>query len=135
MRYLRRLLPVVMLASMLAATVSACTGGKGRARSRSSVSAPAPNRSKVPLPPRVHVRATPQGITIADPAFTAVPGARADYGHLGGAVYQIEMPQRWNGRLVLYMHGFEELRPVAAATAPDFRRWLIGHGYAWGASR
>ena len=35
---------------------------------------------------------------------------------------------------MLYMHGYEELGPEAAATAPDFRRYLIGHGYAWGAS-
>jgi len=26
-----------------------------------------------------------------------------------GAVYEVEMPSHWNGRLVLFMHGFEEL--------------------------
>jgi pimeloyl-ACP methyl ester carboxylesterase len=44
------------------------------------------------------------------------------------------VPARWNGRLLLYMHGFEELGPEAQATAPDMRRYLIGRGYAWGAS-
>jgi pimeloyl-ACP methyl ester carboxylesterase len=71
---------------------------------------------------------------LADPAFEALPGATADFGRLGGAVYQIEMPDDWNGRLVLHMHGFEEFAPEASVTSPDFRRYLIGHGYAWGAS-
>jgi hypothetical protein len=87
-----------------------------------------------PLPPPVRVRQEPEGVTLADPAFEPLPGARADFGRLGGAVYQIEVPARWNGRLVLYMHGFEELGPEARATAVDTRRSLIGRGYAWGAS-
>jgi pimeloyl-ACP methyl ester carboxylesterase len=85
------------------------------------------------LPPPVEVRQEPE-VGLADPAFTALPGATADFGRLGGAVYQIEMPDDWNGRLVLYMHGFENFGPEAAPTAPDFRRYLVGHGYAWGAS-
>ena len=32
------------------------------------------------------------------------------------------------------MHGYGELGPETSATAPDFRRYLIGHGFAWGAS-
>ena len=117
------------------AAVSACTGTDNKPpRAQSSTSRPTPDRSKVPLPPPVEVRETPQGVTLADPAFTAAPGAKADYGRLHGAVYQIEMPKQWNGRLLLYMHGFEELGPEAAATAPDFRSYLVGHGYAWGAS-
>ena len=115
--------------------VSACTGSDEKApRAQSPSSAPTPDRSKVPLPPPVKVRQTPQGVKLGDPTLTALPGARADFGRLGGTVYQIEMPRDWNGRLVLYMHGFEELGPEARVTAPDFRRYLIGHGYAWGAS-
>ena len=87
-----------------------------------------------PLPPSVQVRPEPEGITLADPAFRPLPGARADFGRLGGAVYQIEVPARWNGRLVLFMHGFEEFAPEARVTAPDIRRFLIGRGFAWGAS-
>ena len=130
----RRLARLALLIPLLATTAAACTDDKEPARTQSTDRAPVPDRSKVPLPPRVHVRATPQGITLADPAFEAAPGAKADFGRLGGAVYQIEMPDKWNGRLLLYMHGYEELGPEAAATAPDFRRYLIGHGFAWGAS-
>ena len=86
------------------------------------------------LPPPVQVRPEPEGVALADPAFEPLPGARADFGRLGGAVYQIEMPRRWNGRLVLFMHGFEEFGPEVGVTAPDFRSYLIAQGYAWGAS-
>jgi hypothetical protein len=76
-----------------------------------------------PLPPPVPVRPEPEGVTLEDPAFDPLPGARADFGRLGGAVYQIEVPERWNGRLLLFMHGFEDLgrrpasrRPASAGT-------------------
>ena len=87
-----------------------------------------------PLPDPVAVREQPDGVTLADPAFEALPGARADYGTLGGAAYRIEMPDNWNGRLLLWMHGFEDFASEASATAPDFRRSLIARGFAWGAS-
>jgi pimeloyl-ACP methyl ester carboxylesterase len=134
MRSLRRFACVVVVAPLVAAAATACTGGTGPARARSATSAPRPNRSKVPLPPPVHVRATPQGVTLGNPAFTAIAGARADFGRLGGAVYQIEVPVHWNRRLVLFMHGFEELAPQAHTGPPDIRTYLIAQGYAWGAS-
>lgn len=96
--------------------------------------AAAPGTGERPLPPPVEVRPEPEGIMLADPAFEPLPGARADFGRLGGAVYQIEVPEEWNGRLVLYMHGFAEFAPEANVAPMDFRRYLIEHGYAWGAS-
>jgi hypothetical protein len=86
------------------------------------------------LPPPVQVRPEPEGVTLGDPSFEALPGARADFGRLGGSVYQIEVPDHWNGGLVLFMHGYGELAPTAYVTPPGFRRYLIGQGYAWGAS-
>src|SRR4051794_19733567 len=87
-----------------------------------------------PLPPPVQIRPEPEGVALGDPAFRPLPGARAEFGRLGGAVYQVEVPRRWNGRLVLYLHGYEELRPTAEVSPPGIRRYLIGQGYAWGAS-
>jgi pimeloyl-ACP methyl ester carboxylesterase len=88
-----------------------------------------------PIPSPVTFRQEPEGVTLGDPAFEALPGARADSGRLGGSVYQIEMPDNWNGRLVLYMHGYGELAPEAQVSAPGvIRTYLILHGYAWGAS-
>jgi pimeloyl-ACP methyl ester carboxylesterase len=106
---------------------SACTGDNKAAPATTSP-------KKGPLPPPVQVRPEPEGATLGDPAFLALPGARADFGRLGGAVYQIEVPPKWNGRLVLQMHGFPEFTPEAQVSPPDIRRYLIGHGYAWGAS-
>jgi pimeloyl-ACP methyl ester carboxylesterase len=87
-----------------------------------------------PLPPPVEVRPEPEGAALGDPAFEPVLGARADFGRLAGAVYQIEVPKNWNRKLVLFMHGFEDLRPEAEVGPPDFRRYLIAQGFAWGAS-
>jgi alpha-beta hydrolase superfamily lysophospholipase len=86
------------------------------------------------LPPPVQVRQEPEGVTLDDPSFEALPGARADYGRLGGSVYEIEVPDNWNGRLVLHMHGYGEFAASTGVSPPGIRRYLIGHGYAWGAS-
>ena len=69
------------------------------------------------LPSPVDVLQEPDGVTLGDPSFEALPGARADFGRLGGSVYQIEIPDRWNGRLVLFMHGYGELAPTADVSA------------------
>jgi pimeloyl-ACP methyl ester carboxylesterase len=86
-----------------------------------------------PLPAPVDVRAEPE-VELVDPAFEPLPGATADYGRIGGAVYRVEMPDDWNGRLVLWMHGFGQFAPEASVSAPDVRGYLIGQGWAWGAS-
>jgi pimeloyl-ACP methyl ester carboxylesterase len=86
-----------------------------------------------PLPPPVEVRQEPE-VALEDPAFEPLPGARADFGRLGGAVYQTEIPDNWNGRLVLDLHGYGELAAETGVSPPDFRRYLVTHGIAWGAS-
>jgi pimeloyl-ACP methyl ester carboxylesterase len=112
-----------------------CMAGPGSARTGAPGVASAPTTSRDrPLPPPVAVRPEPEGVTLADPAFEPLPGARVDVGRLGGTVYQIEVPADWNGRLVLFMHGYGELRPQAAVSPPAIRGYLIGQGYAWGAS-
>jgi pimeloyl-ACP methyl ester carboxylesterase len=88
----------------------------------------------LPLPPPVSVRDHPDGGKLSDPAFEPLPGAHAEYGMLRGSTYQIEIPEKWNGRLVLWMHGFEDFVAAARATPPDIRHYLISHGFAWGAS-
>jgi pimeloyl-ACP methyl ester carboxylesterase len=121
---------VVGAAAVALFTVPGWTGAADAAPGGSSTT----STGERALPTPVQVRSEPEGITLADPAFEPLPGARADFGRLGGAVYQIEIPANWNRQLVLHMHGFEELGPEASATAPDFRGYLIAHGYAWGAS-
>jgi len=76
------------------------------------------------------------GITQADPTFTAIAGATAESGHLGTAVYQIEMASNWNHELVLFAHGFNGFgTQVSVAPPPDaLRAKLISEGFAWAAS-
>jgi hypothetical protein len=114
-------------------TLIAVSGYMGDSEAAPARSA-ATSSGERPLPPPVEVRPEPEGITLADPAFEALPGATADFGRLGGAVYQIEVPEKWNRRLVLYMHGFAEFAPETNVAPMDFRRYLIENGYAWGAS-
>jgi hypothetical protein len=44
--------------------------------------------------------------TLGDPAFDALPGAKAMFGVYDGGIYRIEIPEKWNSELVLFAHGF-----------------------------
>src|SRR5262245_41958199 len=41
-----------------------------------------------------------------DTGFEALAGAKAFSGKYDGGLYRIEIPDAWNGELVLYAHGF-----------------------------
>jgi pimeloyl-ACP methyl ester carboxylesterase len=73
---------------------------------------------------------------IVDPTFAALPGIPSQqyWGVEAGAAYRIEVPQPWNGKLVLYAHGFRGNGPVLFVTNPVIREFLLRHGYAWAAS-
>lgn len=45
-----------------------------------------------------------------DPTFDALPGARASFGQYEGGIYRVEIPDTWNGELVLWAHGFVDHR-------------------------
>jgi dienelactone hydrolase len=73
-----------------------------------------------------------------DPTFEALPGAKAYFGRYDGGIYHIEIPDKWNGELMLSAHGY-----VAAGAGrgqqlrvgtPAFRQHLIDEGFAWAAS-
>jgi pimeloyl-ACP methyl ester carboxylesterase len=66
--------------------------------------------------------------------FTALPGATAYWGVHAGAGYHIEVPDDWNGDLVLYAHGYAGEGLELAVQNPSIRRHLIDEGYAWAAS-
>jgi len=90
-------------------------------------------------------------LTFADPAFTALPGARALFGPYEGGVYRIEVPANWNGNVFLYDHGYQGGSSpnapfpgtsggnnIAGAfpspTAGSLREHLINKGIAWGST-
>lgn len=55
-------------------------------------------------------------------------------GVLGGAAYHVEVPVNWNGRLVMYAHGYAGTGGDLFVQNPSIRRYLIQNGYAWAAS-
>ncbi len=74
--------------------------------------------------------------TAGDPSFTALDGATAEFGTLADATYRIEMPDNWNGDLVVWAHGFKGFGTELDVDTPPqaLRRQLIDLGYAWAAS-
>ncbi len=119
-------LAVALAASSL---LVACGGGD---------SAPAPEETR-PQDARVFTTSSPTATT-----FTAMAAATGDVvdmsttsrwaGVLGGADYQVEVPTNWNGKLVMYAHGFRGTGAALTVSAPTIRRYLIQNGYAWAAS-
>ena len=89
-----------------------------------------PGITPVPCPDQVWQR--------GDPAFEALPGAKAYFGQYDGGIYKIEIPDTWNGELALYAHGFvsnagTQGSALRVGNSP-IRDHLIQSGYAWAAS-
>ncbi len=124
---------------VLAALAAACTDN-GRETLQATATprptaTPQPTPTPRPLPSPVDYAPEPGlNAALADPAFEALPGAQAHFGRLGGSIYQIEIPNDWNGRLVLYLHGSRELEATLTVDIPSIRGYLIRNGFAWGAS-
>ena len=75
------------------------------------------------------------------PAMAAAAGDVVDMsttsrwaGVLGGANYRVEVPAQWNGKLVMYAHGYAGTGATLFVSNPSIRRYLIQNGYAWAAS-
>jgi pimeloyl-ACP methyl ester carboxylesterase len=74
-----------------------------------------------------------------DPAtlpFDALSGTSTarHWGIQGGAGYRIEVPENWNGDLVVYAHGFRGQGLQLTVSNPNLRRYLVTNGFAWAAS-
>lgn len=55
-------------------------------------------------------------------------------GVLNGAGYRVEVPEDWNGMLVMYAHGFRGEGSELTVDSPPQRKYLLDNGYAWAAS-
>ncbi|MFI0406127.1 alpha/beta fold hydrolase [Actinomadura sp. 3N508] len=59
-------------------------------------------------------------------------------GTINGARYRVEMPERWNGTLLLYSHGYQPegfvFNQVFVSNNEQTREWLLDNGYALAAS-
>lgn len=69
-------------------------------------------------------------------AFDALAGTNTTryWGIHDGAGYRIEVPQNWNGRLVLYCHGYRGYGAELTVSNPSIREYLINNRFAWAAS-
>jgi hypothetical protein len=56
------------------------------------------------------------------------------WGVHGGAAYRIEVPRNWNGRLVMWAHGYRGTTLELTTENHPLRAFLIANGYAWAAS-
>jgi pimeloyl-ACP methyl ester carboxylesterase len=74
----------------------------------------------------------------ASPGAGAEGGRQTYTGTIDGADYRVEMPERWNGTLVVYSHGYwpAQYPPegIALSNSPETESWLLDHGYALAAS-
>ena len=66
--------------------------------------------------------------------FDAAPGASAYWGVHARAGYRIEVPDNWNGDLVIWAHGFRGTGLELTVDNHPLRPLLIALGYAWAAS-
>jgi hypothetical protein len=66
--------------------------------------------------------------------FAALPGATAQWGVHTRAGYRVEVPDDWNGELVVWAHGFRGTGLELTVDNHPLRALLIAQGYAWAAS-
>lgn len=126
---------VAVIIALLGVLAAGCAGdGSPAARQAALV----PEAGEAPHPTRtpIELSVTPELTehTAADPAFEALPGARAVWGEYEGGIYQIEVPDEWNGDVVYYTHGFRGYTTILSVNAPSLREDFIRQGYAWAAS-
>src|SRR3989440_12160234 len=79
------LLSVLMIVTAAAVSMGSGDGAAAGARSQT------PSPGERPLPPPVQVRSEPE-VALGDSAFEPLPGARADFGRLGGGRGPTEGP-------------------------------------------
>ncbi len=66
--------------------------------------------------------------------FAALPGATAHWGVHTGAGFRAEVPDNWNGTLVMWAHGFRGTGLELTVDNHPLRALLIPLGFAWAAS-
>ncbi len=85
------------------------------------------------------VAAVAAGLVAGQASATATaepwPGRHTYTGSIDGAEYRVETPERWNGTLVLFSHGYVPDVPgfppgITLANRVETEQWLLDHGYA-----
>ena len=80
------------------------------------------------------------GYTVNNPPLAPTTGSGGPttvyQGVFNHAAFDIEVPSKWNGNLVMYAHGYRGQDMVLTVDPPPFglRQKLVDEGYAWAAS-
>jgi len=125
------------LAAIALASLAACGGGDSTPVA-SVAPAPAPVVVQVPLPEDLRAQDSRVFTPVAETTFSALSGTVDTdrwAGALKGAGYRIEIPKTgWNGKLVMWAHGYRGTGASLTVDTPIMRRYLLANGYAWAAS-
>nr|WP_051655540.1 alpha/beta hydrolase [Deinococcus marmoris] len=84
---------------------------------------------------RVHDSRTFKAVT---PTLVAAKGAKLYQGTYpgiqGAASYAAEVPDNWNGTLIMFTHGYAGTGADLRVQTPPLREYWLSQGYAWAAS-
>ena len=104
------------------AALGACGGGDDAVQPEEA----RPQDARTFTPPTATTFAALGGSTVVTDRWAGV---------LNGAGYQIEVPAAWNGKLVMWAHGYAgQGATLQASSIPIMRRYLLDNGYAWASS-
>lgn len=83
--------------------------------------------------------ASAEGDYFVDPGtlpFESLPGipSTTSWGMLDDAGFRVEMPEDWNGELVMWAHGYAGEGLQLSVGSPPIRDHILEQGYAWAAS-
>ncbi|MCK6501761.1 MAG: hypothetical protein L6Q38_19980 [Nitrospira sp.] len=127
----RSLLGCLLAASLVGAAAPACGNGPETvAPSATAVTADvSPQATATAADPGPKKLGTSAGVptTARAPDFDPLTGATARFGTLGSSVYRIEVPESWNGELVLWAHGYAGTGSEVVVDSPPLalRRAII----------
>ncbi len=121
------------LAALAGAALLAACGGGGDDPPAPPPPPPVPEETRA-QDSRTFTPQDPSATTFAAMSGVMV-GTERWAGVLNGAAYRVEVPSSgWNGKLVMYAHGYRGEGSVLTVSNPSIRRYLIENGYAWAAS-
>ena len=83
-------------------------------------------------PPDYEIDDAQVAATIA--AVERATGQEVLSGKIAGAAWIAQIPDDWNGDLVIWAHGYRGEGTALTVDAPPRFQWLTDNGYAWGAS-
>lgn len=90
------------------------------------------------LAPAAAVAAAPPAYYVDETKLplAAIPGLDTQrlWGVHNGAGYRMEVPANWNGKLVMWAHGYRGTGPELTVDNHPLRAFLVSQGYAWAAS-